>query len=165
MVDPLPPADRFSRPLLGVLALVEGPDDEIALVLQQRGPYAGHWILPGGGVEFGETAADTFVREVREETGLELNGPPRAFATYELRGQWTHGAYHLVLIAFHARTSQRIAEGFDGHNVGGVRQVLPRNFPLHSTDLRILTDAGLCAFDEHTIAAALAKDGIDLRRY
>lgn len=30
------------------------------------------WTLPGGGVEFGEHPIDSMVREVREETGLEV---------------------------------------------------------------------------------------------
>jgi 8-oxo-dGTP diphosphatase len=29
------------------------------------------WVLPGGGVEFGEDPAATLVRELQEETGLE----------------------------------------------------------------------------------------------
>lgn len=33
---------------------------------------AGRWFLPGGGVEHGETPADSLVREVAEETGLEV---------------------------------------------------------------------------------------------
>ena len=34
--------------------------------------FAGQWTLPGGGVEFGEDPAAGMVREVFEETGLEV---------------------------------------------------------------------------------------------
>ena len=42
----------------------------------------GQWILPGGGVEFGEHPEATVVREVFEETGLNVRptGLPRVHA-------------------------------------------------------------------------------------
>lgn len=39
------------------------------------------WALPGGGMEFGESIADTVVREVREETGLDVR-PKYVVAVY-----------------------------------------------------------------------------------
>jgi len=38
----------------------------------------GSWTLPGGGLDFGEDPADAMVREVMEETGLEVR--PRGLA-------------------------------------------------------------------------------------
>jgi 8-oxo-dGTP pyrophosphatase MutT (NUDIX family) len=35
-----------------------------------RGPNAGKWVIPGGGVEAGEHWRATGLRELREETGL-----------------------------------------------------------------------------------------------
>ena len=44
-------------------------DQRVLLTLRQDFPV---WCLPGGGIEPGETAAEAAVREVREETGLEV---------------------------------------------------------------------------------------------
>lgn len=44
----------------------------ILLVERAGNPLKGFWSLPGGLVENGETLAEAVVREVREETGLEV---------------------------------------------------------------------------------------------
>ena len=59
------------RPELCVGAVVVD-DDRLLLIRRGHGPAAGEWSVPGGRVEAGETLAEAVVREVAEETGVEV---------------------------------------------------------------------------------------------
>ena len=41
-------------------------------VLMQRRADSGNWALPGGGMEMTESLTDSVIREVKEETGYEI---------------------------------------------------------------------------------------------
>jgi ADP-ribose pyrophosphatase YjhB (NUDIX family) len=56
-------------PLVGVGAVVV-EEGRVLLVRRGTEPLLGHWSLPGGLLEVGETLTAGVVREVREETGL-----------------------------------------------------------------------------------------------
>lgn len=59
------------NPVPTVDAIVEvGAGREIVLIERKNEPHG--WALPGGFVDYGETVADAAVREVAEETGLEV---------------------------------------------------------------------------------------------
>jgi 8-oxo-dGTP diphosphatase len=62
---------RQPRPDVCVGAVVID-DDRLLLIRRGHGPAAGNWSLPGGRVEFGETMVEALVREVQEETGLDV---------------------------------------------------------------------------------------------
>ena len=59
------------RPIVAVGAvIIDG--DRVVLVKRGREPLKGEWSLPGGAVEIGETLGAAVVREVREETCLDI---------------------------------------------------------------------------------------------
>ena len=53
-------------------AIIEFPIDTILLIKRDTVPFKGYWALPGGRSEPGETVEQTAVREVKEETGLDV---------------------------------------------------------------------------------------------
>jgi len=55
----------------------------VLLGRRNKEPNRGLWVLPGGGVKYGETFSETFSRELMEETGTyaQING---IFKVYEL---------------------------------------------------------------------------------
>ena len=60
-----------TRPIVGVGTVVL--DGNMVLMVQRgKPPRQGSWSLPGGAQELGETIHEAARREVREETGLEI---------------------------------------------------------------------------------------------
>ena len=60
-----------TRPYLAVSAAIFR-DDRVLIVRRARPPAHGLYTLPGGGVELGETLEQAVIREVREETALDV---------------------------------------------------------------------------------------------
>jgi 8-oxo-dGTP diphosphatase len=57
-------------------AVIEDEQGRLLLIKRGHEPGAGLWSLPGGRIEPGETDAAALVREMREETGLEVQAGP-----------------------------------------------------------------------------------------
>ncbi|HEX3502643.1 MAG TPA: NUDIX hydrolase [Xanthobacteraceae bacterium] len=60
-----------TRPYLAVSAAIFR-DGKVLIVRRGRAPAKGIYTLPGGGVELGETLEQAVIREVREETALDI---------------------------------------------------------------------------------------------
>jgi len=60
-------------PSLTVDAVITCENDSIILIKRRKSPYKDSWALPGGFVEYGETVESAVLREVKEETCLEID--------------------------------------------------------------------------------------------
>jgi len=92
-----------TRPYLAVSAAIFR-DGRVLIVRRARPPAYGLYTLPGGGVELGETLEQAVVREVREETALEIE--PIALAGYRqaiARDGEGRIERHFVILPFAAR--------------------------------------------------------------
>src|SRR4051812_12924157 len=89
------------RPIVGVGAVIVDHHGRVVIVKRSHEPLKGEWSLPGGTVEVGETLAEALVREVREETGLDVAvGPLIEVLDRVHRADDGRIEYHFVLLDY-----------------------------------------------------------------
>ena len=101
MNDTRPDTRQYpERPIVGVGAvIVEG--GKVVIVKRRYEPLAGRWSLPGGTLELGETLETAVAREMREETGLEVEvGPVIEVFDRIILDAERRIRYHFVLVDY-----------------------------------------------------------------
>lgn len=133
-------------------------DGRFLTVRQRGGPFKGCWLLPGGGIETGESPEEAVRREVREETGLDVLAL-RMIERYEVRSR--------PPAEYHGHVSL-----FTGEVTGTPRAAVPEepiawvipDAGLHPLLLRELQDAGILSLDEAEIDRRCVEAGIEMTR-
>lgn len=135
--------DAIRRPETSVGAVVVR-DGRLLLIRRGRGPAQGLWSVPGGRVEWGETLQEAVVREVVEETGLDVVcGPYIGFV------ERMSADYHYVILDFWATAAT------DGPLVAGDDAAEAAWVPLADLGVTDLVDGMLEFLADHDIVSTI----------
>lgn len=117
-----------------VTATLVAHDGGLVLVKRKFEPFVDDWCLPGGFIEHSEHPAESAVREVFEETGLEIDPPVLLDAGAPGRG------INVVILFYLARAARgEMIAGDDASDVRAFKHdELPPNiaFELHRLMVR-----------------------------
>jgi mutator protein MutT len=124
-------------PCVGAI-LTDG--EQILLIRRGHEPEVGRWSIPGGRVEPGETDQQALVREVREETGLEVTAGPLVGAVHRA----APGGRVLVIRDYMASiTGGTLAAGDDADDARWFSVHELHSLPLSTGLLEALNDWGV----------------------
>ena len=144
------------RPRRGAILIARDDRGRVLLVKQRGGPFKGAWLVPGGGVEPGESLEEAMRREVVEETGLVVVDA-RPIALYDVRVGDFYGEVQLFAGTV---TGDGPHVGTDGEEC----EWASVGSSAHPVLLRELYDAGCLDMGPSEIEARLARAGIRMRR-
>lgn len=65
---------KYPRPAVtaDIVVITKESNSRILLIQRANEPYKGYWAFPGGFMEMNETTEQCAIRELKEETGLDL---------------------------------------------------------------------------------------------
>jgi 8-oxo-dGTP diphosphatase len=95
---------------------------KIVLIRRNNPPFQGHFALPGGFVEVGETVEAAAIREAKEETGLDVR-LLKLLGVYSDPSRDPRG--HTVSVCFLAEGSGNLQAGSDAKDTGlfGIEEI------------------------------------------
>ncbi|MGW5003170.1 NUDIX domain-containing protein [Streptomyces hydrogenans] len=118
-------------------------DGRVLLIKRGWDPYEGHWALPGGHVDRGETGLRAAVRELEEETGVRVTEDElRLVGVWDQSDRDPRGRYVTVTYLAAVPADTRATAGDDARDA--------RWWPLSDLPERL-------AFDHADILAAVLR--------
>ncbi len=84
--------------VVGIIIYVFDEGGKVLLFKRKNAPFAGYWEAPGGKLKFMESLRKAAVRELKEETGIEVSEDDLLFV--DLLEHIIEPAYHRILVAY-----------------------------------------------------------------
>lgn len=134
------------HPVVGVGAVIVR-DGKALIVKRAHDPRKGEWSLPGGRVELGETLVDATRREIKEETGLEVEVGPVVEVFDRVHRLDGRVRYHFVIVDYLCTSMRGVVRA--GDDAEDVTWVAPRELEQYGVN-------------EH--AARVIRKGLDMAR-
>jgi mutator protein MutT len=130
------------RPVVGVGGVVIR-EEQVLLVRRGSEPLKGQWSIPGGMLELGETLTGAVVREMREETSLDVRVVELIEAFERIfPGDGSRPQYHFVILDYLCEAPEGTPQaGSDVTDVAFATEEELERYSLTPTALRVIRHA------------------------
>jgi nucleoside triphosphatase len=128
---------HYPEPTVG--ALIFNPDGQILLIKGEK--FSNRYVLPGGHIEVGETFEEALRREVKEETGLDIDNIQLLSLQESIFNPHYHTKRHFLYIDFVCTTtSTQVTLNEESQEFIWVAVPDALNLPLHPYTRAFLTE-------------------------
>lgn len=86
-----------TTPKITVDVILQNEDNEVLLIKRKNYPYKDYWAIPGGFLKYNESVEEAAVREMKEETGFDVE-LTRVVGVFSTPGRDPRG--HVVTVCF-----------------------------------------------------------------
>ena len=135
--------------------MIENPENNMVLV-QKRVKYWTGVTFPGGHIEKGESFTDSAVREVKEETGLDIKNPKLCGTVH-----WCHKDTDERYIVFLYKTNEFSGTLLDKTDEGEVFWINKEDFGKYKLSPNFSTYLKVFLSDDNEAFGLYNKDGDD----
>lgn len=117
----------MERPGVGIGVIIENDKGEI-LVGKRLSAYSPWYSIPGGHLELGETFEAAAIKEVKEETGLDIKNLKVVAVTNNLKTYQSSGK-HYVSVNLHTKDFTGVPQNLEPNKCEGWFWVSPQELP------------------------------------
>ena len=92
----------LKHPEATVGAIIFNPENKVLICKSSK--WNNKYVIPGGHIEYGEKMEDALIREIKEETGLDIHGIKLISIQESVLSETFNGNRHFLFIDYICRT-------------------------------------------------------------